>query len=96
MRDSFGRMHSTEWENPHVFRASGSVWLEQSPDKGQIEGSNPSLPIKQVEWKKVIAFGAVGWRFESFSPDNREIAQLAEQRKNTFTYHTSAYFTRFS
>ena len=32
--------------------------VEHSADNGEAEGSNPSMPIKQVEWNKVIAFGA--------------------------------------
>ena len=32
--------------------------VEHSPDKGKVGGSNPPMPIKQVEWIKVIAFGA--------------------------------------
>ena len=32
--------------------------VEHSADNGAAEGSNPSMPIKQVEWIKVIAFGA--------------------------------------
>ncbi len=38
---------------------------ERTPDKGKVGGSSPLMPIKQVEWKKVIAFGAACRKFKS-------------------------------
>ena len=53
---------NTEWADSLCFSTSSSVWSERTPDKGEVDGSIPSQCIKQVEWKKVIAFGAVyGW-----------------------------------
>ncbi len=43
--------------------------VEHSPDKGKVGGSNPPMPIKQVEWIKVIAFGAGSGGSIPSSPD---------------------------
>ncbi len=56
---------NTEQADSLCFTGMKLSMVEHSPDKGEVGGSNPLIPIRQVEWKKVIAFGAVYRWFDS-------------------------------